>query len=174
VSTPGSTTEGPQPAYQAAAGGALTVDRELYGRLSSEGGAHTLVDEFVIPIRSGRAWTVRAGQLCRIVVVEGPQVGDLNLWHLHNPRERFWAARTRQLHRAHVSTYDRLWSTLPYLRPMATITRDTVSYGVDADGGAVTTCLALAATHTSTSFSPARNLTSTATPTSHGRCWRTD
>ena len=135
VSTPGSTTEGPQPAYQAAAGGALTVDRELYGRLSSEGGAHTLVDEFVIPIRSGRAWTVRAGQLCRIVVVEGPQVGDLNLWHLHNPRERFWAARTRQLHRAHVSTYDRLWSTLPYLRPMATITRDTVSYGVDADGG---------------------------------------
>jgi uncharacterized protein len=37
-----------------------------------------------------------------------------------------------------VSTYDRLWSTLPYLRPMLTITRDTLSdYGEDEDGGRV-------------------------------------
>jgi len=34
-----------------------------------------------------------------------------------------------------VTTYDRLWSTLPYLRPMLTITQDTIQYGVDADGG---------------------------------------
>jgi uncharacterized protein YcgI (DUF1989 family) len=80
-------------------------------------------------IRSGRAWPVRAGQLCRIVTVEGPQVADFNAWHLHNPRERFWASRTKQLHRAHVTTGDRLWSTLPYLRPMATITNDTLQYG---------------------------------------------
>jgi hypothetical protein len=93
------------------------------------------VDSFVIPIRSGRAWPVRAGQLCRIVVIEGPQVADFNCWSLHNPRERFWAARTKQLHRAHVTTLDRLWSTLPYLRPMLTITNDTIQYGVDADGG---------------------------------------
>jgi uncharacterized protein YcgI (DUF1989 family) len=69
------------------------------------------------------------------VVVEGPQVADFNCWSLHNPRERFWAARTKQLHRAHVTTGDRLWSTLPYLRPMLTITNDTVRYGIDADGG---------------------------------------
>ena len=60
---------------------------------------------------------------------------DLNCWNLHNPRERFWASRTKQLHAAHVTTYDRLWSTLPYLRPMLTITKDTIQYGVDADGG---------------------------------------
>ena len=127
-------TGAPQPAYLPTAGGPLAVDRDLYGRLASETGRRTLVNEFVIPIRSGRAWTVKAGQLCRIVVVEGPQVADLNLWNLHNPRERFWASRTRQLHRAHVTTYDRLWSTLPYLRPLATITNDTVDYGVDEDG----------------------------------------
>ena len=62
-------------------------------------------------------------------------MADFNAWHLHNPRERFWASRTKQLHRAHVTTHDRLWSTLPYLRPMATITNDTVQYGIDADGG---------------------------------------
>ena len=173
-STRGPVTEPPQPAYQATAGGPLAVDRELYGLLASERDSRTLVEEFVIPVRSGRAWTVRAGQLCRIVVIDGPQVGDLDLWNLRNPRERLWAARTRQLHRAHVSTYDRLWSTLPYLCPLATTTNDTVSYGVDDDGDAATTCWAPAATHTSTSCSPARPSTSTATPTSLVRYFRTD
>mgnify|MGYP002349538086 CR=1 FL=1 len=62
--------------------------------------------------------------------------GDLNIWNLHNPRERFWASRTRQLHASHLTTHDRLWSNLPHLRPMATIIRDTLSwYGADANGG---------------------------------------
>ena len=56
------------------------------------------------------------------------------MWSLANPRERFWASRTRQLHQAHLSTFDRLWSCLPYLRPMLTITADTIQYGVDSDG----------------------------------------
>lgn len=38
----------------------------------------------------------------------------------------------------HVSVYDRLWSTLPYLRPLCTVTADTLSwYGVDGEGGRV-------------------------------------
>jgi uncharacterized protein len=122
-------------AYQASAG-VLDVDREFYTRIGA--GARERVDSFVIPIRSGRAWTVPAGAVCRIVAVEGAQVGDLNLWNRHNPRERMWASRTRQLQRAHVSTHDRLWSTLPYLRPLATITNDTLAdYGTDGDGGRV-------------------------------------
>ena len=28
----------------------------------------------------------------------------------------------------------RFWSVLPYLRPMATVTADTVDYGIDAEG----------------------------------------
>jgi uncharacterized protein YcgI (DUF1989 family) len=119
----------------AAPGGPLDVDRAFYGRLARETAGRTLVDRFVVPIRSGRAWPVRAGELCRIVAVEGPQVADFNCWSLANPRERFWAARTKQLYRAHVTTYDRLWSTLPYFRPLVTITNDTVAYGIDADGG---------------------------------------
>ncbi|PYM53649.1 MAG: hypothetical protein DMD79_26040 [Candidatus Rokuibacteriota bacterium] len=116
-------------------GGPLAIDRAFYDRLARETDRRTPVEGFVVPIRSGRAWPVRSGQLCRIVTIEGPQVADFNCWNLANPRERFWAARTKQLHRAHVTTYDRLWSSLPYLRPMLTITNDTVQYGVDADGG---------------------------------------
>jgi hypothetical protein len=128
----------PPAAYQDGGDGALAVDRAFYARIADAAGARTEVERFVIPIRSGRAWEVPAGHVCRITTVAGPQVGDLNLWNRHNPRERFWAARTRQLQRAHVTTYDRLWSTLPYLRPLVTITNDTLaSYGTDGDGGRV-------------------------------------
>ena len=97
-----------------------------------------LLIQHVVAPRSGFAWTVKAGQICRLTTPEGPQVGDLNIWSEHNPRERFWAARTRQLHASHVSTGDRLWSCLPYLRPMVTIIDDTLGgehYGVDEFGG---------------------------------------
>ena len=66
------------------------------------------------------------------------QVGDLNLWNYKDPRERMWAARTRQLQAAHVTVYDRLWSILPFLRPMVTITGDSLKdYGKDGEGGRV-------------------------------------
>lgn len=125
-----------QPAYQATKGGALDVDRPFYQRLAA--GASTQTYSHIVPIRSGHAWTVPAGHLCRIVVVDGPQVGDLNIWNLHNPRERLWASKTRQLQAAHVTTYDRLWSNLPYLRPLVTITGDSLAdYGLDSEGGRV-------------------------------------
>ena len=124
------------PAYQATTP-ALTVDKPFYKRVAEAPGRR-LVEQFTIPIRSGRAWTVPAGHVFRIVTVQGPQVGDLNLWNRHNPRERLWASRTRQLQAAHVTTYDRLWSTLPYLRPIATITSDSLKdYGIDEFGGRI-------------------------------------
>ena len=125
----------PRIIYEAKPGSALEVDRAFYARLAAETARREPVDRFVVPPRSGRAWPVRAGQICRIVAVDGPQVADLNAWSLHNPRERFWASRTRQLHQAHLTAFDRLWSCLPYLRPMLTITADTIQYGRDADGG---------------------------------------
>lgn len=128
----------PPPAYQPSPRGFLDGDREFYRQLAEGASAHDAVDSLVVPVRSGRAWEVPAGHLCRIVAAEGPQVGDLNIWNRHDPRERMWAARTRQLQAAHVTTFDRLWSTLPFLRPLATITADSLaSYGVDEDGGRV-------------------------------------
>jgi uncharacterized protein len=70
--------------------------------------------------------------------LEGPQVGDLNLWNAHDLTERFYSGKTRALHATHLSTGDRLWSTFPTLRPMATITHDTLDwYGWDEDGAGV-------------------------------------
>ena len=98
----------------------------------------TKISAHVVPPRDGQAFRVPAGHFFRIVSIEGPQVGDLNLWHEHDLSERFFSGKTRALHATHLSTGDRLWSNLPHFRPMATITRDTLDwYGWDEDGGGV-------------------------------------
>ena len=124
----------PAPSYIAGEGSPLTPDAGLLERLERGRDRREVVESFVIPVRSGRAWEVPAGHVCRLSIVEGPQVLDLNLWNRHDPRERFWASRTRQFHGAHVTTGHRLWSTLPFLRPLATIVADSIAYGLDADG----------------------------------------
>ncbi len=98
----------------------------------------TKVSELVVPPRDGRTFTVPAGHFFRIVSIDGPQVGDLNLWNARDLTEQFYSGKTRALHATHLSTGDRLWSTLPCLRPMATITHDTLNwYGGDGDGAGV-------------------------------------
>ena len=97
-----------------------------------------LVDSLTVPPRDGGTIQVKAGQFFRVVCPEGPQVGDLNLWNAHDLSERFFSGKTRALHGTHVGRGDQLWSNLPFLRPMATITWDTLDwYGWDADGGGV-------------------------------------
>jgi len=96
------------------------------------------VSELRVEPRDGETFEVPAGYFFRIVSIEGPQVGDLNLWNAADLSERFFSGKTRQLHATHVSTGNRLWSTMPGLRPMATITHDTLDwYGWDEDGGGV-------------------------------------
>jgi uncharacterized protein YcgI (DUF1989 family) len=100
--------------------------------------ALTATARITVPPREARTFSVPAGQFFRIHSVEGPQVGDLNLWNAHDLSERFFSGKTRALHGTHLSTGDRLWSCLPYVRPMATITHDTLDwYGFDAFGGSV-------------------------------------
>ena len=94
--------------------------------------------ELIVPPRDGRSFDVPAGHFFRISSIEGPQVGDLNLWNAHDLTERFYSGKTRALHATHITTGNRLWSTLPSLRPMATITHDTLGwYGWDDDGGGI-------------------------------------
>ena len=110
-------------------------DRAFYETVRTD---MTLVDQITVPPRDGRAFEVPAGHLFRIVVADGPQVGDLNLWNAANLAERFYSGKTRALHATHVGTGDRLWSNFPWLRPLATITCDTLDwYGVDEFGAGV-------------------------------------
>jgi uncharacterized protein YcgI (DUF1989 family) len=110
---------------------------DLAPYLAARQGWHK-VAEVVVPARDARCFPVAAGQFFRITSVDGPQVGDLNLWAAHDLTQRFYSGKTRALHGTHLSAGDRMWSSFPTLRPMATITEDTLDwYGFDAFGGSV-------------------------------------
>ncbi|KPP87430.1 MAG: hypothetical protein HLUCCO07_10310 [Rhodobacteraceae bacterium HLUCCO07] len=110
-------------------------DLALY-RAARDGADKT--GEVLVPPRDARAFRVPAGHVFRISPVEGPQVGDLNLWNAHDLSERFYSGKSRALHGTHLTTGERMWSSFPHLRPMATIIEDTLSwYGIDQYGGSV-------------------------------------
>ena len=96
------------------------------------------VGEVTVAPRDGACFSVPAGHYFRITSVEGPQVGDLNLWNADDLAERFYSGKTRALHGTHITAGDRMWSSFPALRPMATVVEDTLGwYGIDAFGGSV-------------------------------------
>ncbi|MEP3784409.1 DUF1989 domain-containing protein [Ascidiaceihabitans sp.] len=98
----------------------------------------TKVSEVIAPARDAATFRVKAGQFFRIKSIEGSQVGDLNLWSADDLQERFYSGKTRALHGTHITTGERMWSSLPGLRPMATVTHDTLGwYGIDEFGGSV-------------------------------------
>jgi len=52
--------------------------------------------------------------------------------------EKFYSGKTRALYGTHLSVGDKMFSSFPYLRSLATITWDTLDwYGYDEDGGSV-------------------------------------
>lgn len=98
----------------------------------------TKTNEVIAAPRDAAVFNVPAGHFFRIRSVEGAQVGDLNLWNANDLNERFYSGKTRALHGTHITTGQRMWSSFPGLRPMATVTHDTLDwYGIDAFGGSV-------------------------------------
>ncbi|KAF2157163.1 hypothetical protein K461DRAFT_273302 [Myriangium duriaei CBS 260.36] len=109
------------------------ADDKLYGPIQAS--PRRLLSSDICPPRSGLAVRAPATSIIRISTPSGPQVCDLNVFSQPNAAERFWAARTRQLHASHLTKGDRLWSNLPYLRPLATIVHDSLAgYGKDKYG----------------------------------------
>ena len=95
-------------------------------------------NEIIIPPRDAKTFQVKRGEFFRIESVEGPQVGDLNLFNFNNLNEKFYSGKTRALYGTHLSVGDKMFSSFPYLRSLATITWDTLDwYDYDDDGGSV-------------------------------------
>jgi len=96
------------------------------------------INEVIIPPRDAKTFKVKSGNFFRIESIEGPQVGDLNIFQADNLDEKFYSGKTRALYGTHISVGDKMFSSFPYLRSLATITWDTLDwYGYDKDGGSV-------------------------------------
>jgi hypothetical protein len=86
--------------------------------------AATVVSDEVIPAKGHWAREMSAGQLLKIVDLEGKQAIDFICYNLHNLEEKFWAAHTAKLAGTiYITTGHVLYSDLA--RPMMTIVEDT-------------------------------------------------
>ncbi|MEE9198537.1 MAG: urea carboxylase-associated family protein [Dehalococcoidia bacterium] len=102
------------------------LDGTFYERVRAARPRYKLVDRLVVPPFEGRGFRVNRGQTFRIIEEEGTQVADVSFWNAHNPRESFSLKRTWVLEGWFVKIYTRLWSDVPWLRPMATCIEETV------------------------------------------------
>ena len=101
-------------------------ERKAYDELAANTADRKLVNELVIPGKTGKSFTVAQGQIVRITCHEDSQVADLNLFNRDSPKECFSSSKTRAVHGCHLTAGDRLWSHPIYQRPMMTIIADTV------------------------------------------------
>lgn len=103
------------------------LDLPFYERLRAAKDSYTLLEDFVIAPFSGRGFIVEKGCAFRVVLEDGPQVGDVAFWNRDDRYEYFSATRTSLLEGWFLRPYCRLWSDVPRLRPMATCLDDTVA-----------------------------------------------
>ena len=110
------------------------LDRAFYDQLLASKPRFKLVERFVMPPRSGKGFIVEKGQTFRVVEEEGPQIADVALYNSDNPGESFKSLRTFAVEGWFLKRFTRLWSEVPWFRPMATCIDETLDFtGRDDD-----------------------------------------
>ena len=103
-----------------------SLDPDFYRAVRNAESSYTSILKSVIPPNNGRGFEVKKGQVFRIIQETGPQVVDVALWNLHDPREFFRPEHSFLIEGWFIRENTRLWSDVPYFRPMATCIEDTV------------------------------------------------
>jgi uncharacterized protein YcgI (DUF1989 family) len=104
----------------------IQTDHAFYDRLITNRPHYALIEEAVLQPYSGKGFLVSPGRSLRVVLLEHPQIADVGLWSSEDSRESLSATRTHLLEGWFLKPHSRLWSDVPYLRPMATCIGDTV------------------------------------------------
>ncbi len=89
-----------------------------------------VVDEFIIPKCSSKAFIVKKGQVLRVMEYEGKQVADVRFLNAHDYREQFAARLSAALNSVEgiggMKRIEKLYSKLPWERVMLTVIDDKV------------------------------------------------
>tara|TARA_B100000809_G_scaffold176161_1_gene173500 strand:- start:1207 stop:1842 length:636 start_codon:yes stop_codon:yes gene_type:complete len=91
-----------------------------------------IIDEFIVPKCTGKAFKVNKGQKFRVVEHEGKQVAGLIFLNAHNYKEQFMAEFSGGLnyfHPSHMGSHYRLsklYSKVPYENVMLTVTDNKI------------------------------------------------
>ena len=87
-----------------------------------------IIEQFIAQPQSGKAFEVRRNQVLRVVLPEGPQVVDMDVFNRDNLTERFSSSRTRSHGPVHLTTGNGMYSISPWERIMFMITEDSVRH----------------------------------------------
>jgi len=91
---------------------------------------YKIIDEFVIPKCTGKAFIVKKGQAIRVIAHEGKQVADIAFLNAHNYKEQFAARHSMMLNNAEglgsLERITKLYSKPPWENIMLTVTDDKV------------------------------------------------
>ena len=102
------------------------LDPDFYEGIRNATSTYNLVEKTVIPPNNGQGFEVKKGQVFRIIQETGPQVVDVALWNLQDPGEIFRPEHSFLIEGWFIRENTRLWSDVPYFRPMATCIEDTL------------------------------------------------
>lgn len=100
--------------------------------------ARKVVDEFIVPKCTGKAFIVKKSQVLRIIEIRGRQVADVMFLNAHNHKEQFAARHSVMLEslqgkKERLKKLDKLYSRPPWENVMLTILEDKV--GENCFGG---------------------------------------
>jgi uncharacterized protein YcgI (DUF1989 family) len=104
----------------------VELEPEFYERLRAKRSRFGLVDEFIIPENTGKGFVVKRGQVARFLIIEGPQIADIDFFNANDYSEHLWANQTMNREGNWLTTFSRLWSNMPHFRPLVTIIEDTL------------------------------------------------
>lgn len=93
--------------------------------------ATQVIDEFIVPKRSGKSFLVRSGQTMRVIQIGGGQVADVKFFNADDPREQFSAIGSMFLNAISGVEHpyyrmEKLYSKVPWERLMMRVVEDTV------------------------------------------------
>ena len=87
-----------------------------------------VIEEFIIPKCSSKAFMVKEGQVLRVIVHEGKQVVDMRVLNAHDYREQFSARVSTTLNALRgtggIKKIEKLYSKLPWENVMMTVIYD--------------------------------------------------
>ena len=91
-----------------------------------------VVEEFVIPKCSAKAFLLKKGQVLRVIAYEGKQVADIRFLNAHDYREQFTASNSISLNSIEgiggSKKIKKLYSKPPWLNVMLTVIDDKVGF----------------------------------------------
>ncbi|MFH0263437.1 DUF1989 domain-containing protein [Vibrio barjaei] len=104
------------------------VNKAFYDRIVANKENWKLSRRQVQPIHTGEAYFVPAGSVFTIRQTHGPQINDVMFANAHDLRETSSFETTMQLEGFQMTTLNRAWTNVPYMRPIATIIEDGANY----------------------------------------------